>query len=126
MRLSDKEKDERIIELYKAGHSYRQIQKRYHRSPNYVARLVKRIKITCSACGKPKGKVRFHAHHPDRINLPDYTIPLCPSCHPKEEAKLRSEKETPSQSPLGPKVLAPENNSSEPETNDLYYPPEPL
>jgi len=92
MRLSEKDKDARIVELYKAGWSFRQLQKRYHRSPNYIAMLVKGIEVTCAACGKTKGKVRFHAHHPDRLNRPDYTIPLCPSCHAKEEAKLRREK----------------------------------
>ena len=93
MRLTKGYKDEKIVELYKSGWSYRQIQKHYHQSPNYVAKLVKGIEVTCTACGKPKGKVRFHAHHPDRLNCPNYTIPLCPSCHAKEEAKLRREKE---------------------------------
>ena len=101
MRLSREDKDARIVELYKSGWSFRQLQKRYHRSPNYIARLIQGIEVTCTACGKPKGKVRFHAHHPDRINRPDYTIPLCPSCHAKEEAKIRKEKET------EPRVLAP-------------------
>jgi len=101
MRLSREDKDARIVELYKSGWSFRQLQKRYHRSPNYIARLFQGIEVTCTACGKPKGKVRFHAHHPDRINRPDYTIPLCPSCHAKEEAKIRKEKET------EPRVLAP-------------------
>lgn len=98
MRLSKDDKDEKIVELYKKGDSFRQLQKKYHKSPNYIAKLVKGIEVTCAACGKPKGKVRFHAHHPDRINQPDYTIPLCPSCHAKEEAKLRRERENKSQS----------------------------
>ena len=98
MRLSKEDVDAKIVELYKRGCSFRQLQKRYHKSPNYVAKLVKDIEVTCAACGKPKGKVRFHAHHPDRVNQPDYTIPLCPSCHPKEEAKLRRERENKSPS----------------------------
>ena len=93
MRLSREDKDARIVELYKSGWSFRQLQKRYHVSPNYIASLVCGIEVTCTTCGKPKGKVRCHAHHPDRLNRPDYTIPLCPSCHAKEEAKLRREKE---------------------------------
>ncbi len=101
MRLSNEDKDAKIVELYKSGLSYRQLKDRYHKSPNYIAKLVKGIEVTCTACGKPKGKVRFHAHHPDRINHPDYTIPLCPPCHAKEEAKIRKEKET------EPRVLAP-------------------
>lgn len=98
MRLSKDDKDEKIVELYKKGYSFRQLQKKYRKSPNYIAGLVKGIEVKCAACGKPKGKVRFHAHHPDRVNQPDYTIPLCPSCHPKEEAKLRRERENKLQS----------------------------
>ena len=94
MRLSKEDIDAKIVELYKSGWSFRQLQKRYHKSPNYVAKLVKGIEVVCMGCGKPKSKVRFHAHHPDRINQPDYTIPLCPSCHAIEEARLRREKES--------------------------------
>jgi len=112
MKLSRETKDARIIELYKRGVSFKKLQKNYHRSPNYIARLVQGIKVTCTACGKPKGKVRFHAHHPDRVNFPQYTIPLCPSCHAKEEAKLRREKENQFQSPLNPIVPATENPPS--------------
>ena len=63
MRLNKVDKDARIVELYKRGWSFKQLQNRYHRSPNYIAQLVKGIEVTCTACGKPKGKVRFHAHH---------------------------------------------------------------
>ena len=126
MRLSKEDTDAKIVELYKSGWSFRQLQKRYHKSPNYVAKLVKGIEVTCSACGKPKGKVRFHAHHPDRINRPDYTIPLCPSCHAKEEAKLRREKENQSQSPLNPIMPTTENMASKPRTASLSFPPRPL
>ncbi|MEM2619518.1 MAG: hypothetical protein QW356_08615 [Candidatus Hadarchaeales archaeon] len=44
-------------------------------------------------CGMPKGRKRFHAHHPNRRLLPDYTAPLCPSCHGKvtvEEKKAKT------------------------------------
>lgn len=126
MRLSSEDKDARIVELYRSGWSYRQLQKRYHRSPNYIARLVQGIEVTCTACGKPKGKVRFHAHHPDRLNRPDYTIPLCPSCHAKEEAKLRREKENPSQSPMNPIMPTTENIVSKPRNTALSFPPGPL
>ena len=126
MRLSEEDKDARIIELYNTGWSFRQLQKRYHRSPNYIARLVKGIEVTCSACGKPKGKVRFHAHHPDRINRPDYTIPLCPSCHAKEEARLRREKGNQSQSSLNPIVPTTEDIVSKPRTTALSLPLGPL
>lgn len=119
MRLSGEDKDARIVELYKSGWSFRQLQKRYHKSPNYVAKLVKGIEVTCTACGKPKGKVRFHAHHPDRINRPDYTIPLCPSCHAKEEAKLRREKENQSLSPLNPIVPTTQSLTSDHRTTSI-------
>lgn len=119
MRLSREDKDARIVELYKSGWSFRQLQKRYHRSPNYIARLAKGVEVTCSACGKPKGKVRFHAHHPDRINRPDYTIPLCPSCHAKEEARLRREKGNQSQSSLNPIVPTTQTLGSAPRTTSI-------
>ncbi len=126
MRLSGEDKDARIVELYKSGWSFRQLQKRYHRSPNYIARLVHGIEVTCNACGKPKGKMRFHAHHPDQLNRPDYTIPLCPSCHAKEEAKLRRQKENKSQSPLSAALPTTENIASKPSTASLSFPPGPL
>ena len=123
MRLSKGDTDAKIVELYKSGWSFKQLQKRYHRSPNYIARLVHGIEVTCSACGRPKGKVRFHAHHPDRIDRPDYTIPLCPSCHAKEEAKLRREKENKSQPPLSAASPTTENIAS---TTSLSFPRGPL
>ncbi len=129
MRLSKEDKDAKILELYKSGWSFRQLQKRYHKSPNYIAILVQGTEVTCTACGKPKGKVRFHAHHPDRINLPDYTIPLCPSCHAKEEAKLRRERENKSQSLLittSTPLLKKENVVSELSTPSLSFPRGPL
>ena len=122
MRLSDEDKDAKIVELYQKGWSYRQLQKRYHRSPNYIARLIKGIEVTCAACGKLKGKVRFHAHHPDRENSPDLTIPLCPSCHPKEEAKLRQLKESKPQSSPSTALQPTENMTSEPGTASLSAP----
>ncbi len=126
MRLSKENKDAKIVELYKSGWSFRQLQKRYHKSPNYIAKLVQGIEVACTVCGKPKGKVCFHAHHPDRINLPDYTIPYCPSCHTKEEAKLRREKENKSQSPLSAALPATENIVSNQSTASLSFPRGPL
>ena len=126
MRLSGEDKDARIVELYKSGWSFRQLQKRYHRSPNYIARLVQGIEVTCTAYGKPKGKMRFHAHHPDRINRPACIIPLCPSCHAKEEAKLRRQKQNESQSPLSATLPTTENIASKPSTASLSFPPGPL
>jgi len=114
------------VELYKSGWSFRQLQKHYHKSPNYVAKLAKGIEVTCTSCGKNKGKVRFHAHHPDRLNRPNYTTPLCPSCHAKEEAKLRREKENQSQSPLNPIMPTTENMASKPRTASLSVPLRPL
>lgn len=101
MRLSREQKEAKIIELYKDGWSYRQLQKRYYVSPRDIAKLVEGIEVKCAICGKLKGKIRFASHHPDRVNYPHDTIPLCPSCHAKEEAKIRKEKET------EPRVLAP-------------------
>ncbi len=126
MRLSRKDKDAMIVELYKSGWSFRQLQKRYHLSPNYVSKLVQGIEVTCTACGKPKGKVRFHAHHPDRLNRPDYTIPLCPSCHAKEEAKLRREKENQPRSPLDSLSPTTGNITSKPTNTSLSVPLGPL
>lgn len=126
MRLSKVDKDARIVKLYKSGWSFRQLQKRYHKSPNYIAKLVKGIEVTCAACGKPKGKVRFHAHHPDRLNRPNYTIPLCPSCHAKEEAKLRREKEEKSKAPLSGVLPTTENIASKPSAAPLTFPTGPL
>jgi hypothetical protein len=126
MRLSKDNKDEKIMELYKSGCSFRQLQKRYHKSPNYIARLVKGIEVKCSACGRPKGKVRFHAHHPDRINQPDYTIPLCPSCHAKEEARLRREKENKSQFLSSAALIKTENTASNTNTKTPILQTRPL
>ncbi len=131
MRLSKGDKDAKIVELYKSGCSFNQLQKQYHKSPNYIAKLVKGIEVTCAACGKPKGKVRFHAHHPDRDNLPYYTIPLCPSCHPKEEAKLKRERENKSQSlslvnKTSVALVKTEKAVSQPSTPSLSFPRGPL
>ncbi len=126
MRLSKEAKDAKIVELYQSGQSYRQLQINYHKSLNYIAKLVQGIEVTCTACGRPKGKVHFHAHHPDRINQPDYTIPLCPSCHAKEEAKLRRERRNQSQAPLNPIVPATENPASKSSNTSLSVPLGPL
>ncbi len=131
MKLSKEDVDAKIVELYKSGCSFRQLQKQYHKSPNYIAKLVKGVKVTCTACGKPKGKVRFHAHHPDRINLSDYTIPYCPSCHAKEEARLRREKENKSQSlslvnKTSTALIKTEDVISKPSTPSLSFPHGPL
>jgi len=131
MRLSKEDVDAKIVELYKRGYSFRQLQKKYRKSPNYIAKLVKGIEVKCAACGKPKGKVRFHAHHPDRVNYPDYTIPLCPSCHAKEEAKLRRERENQAQ-PLAlvnkssTTSTITENAVSQSKPPSLSLPPAPL
>ncbi len=93
MRLSKEQKENNILELYRSGHTYSYLQKRYRISSRDISRIVKGAQVGCCFCGKPKGKTRFHAHHPDRVNQPDYTIPACPSCHAKEEARLRREKE---------------------------------
>jgi hypothetical protein len=126
MRLSKEDVDAKIVELYKSGWSYRAIQKRYHISPNYISDLVRGTEVTCTICGKPKGKVRFHAHHPDRLNHPDYTIPLCPSCHAKEEARLRREKESQSQSISSTALPIIGNTASKPNTASLSFPIAPL
>lgn len=125
MRLSKEDKEAKIVELYKAGWSYRQLQERYHLSPRDIAHLVNGIEVKCTFCGKPKGKMRFHAHHPDRINQPDYTIPLCPSCHATEEARLRREKQSQSQTPAVD-TPQPINRESRPYTALPAYPPRPL
>jgi hypothetical protein len=125
MRLSKADKEAKIIELYKAGWSYRQLQKHYHLSPRDIAHLVNGIEVKCTFCGKSKGKVRFHAHHPDRVNQPDYTIPLCPSCHATEEARLRKENQSQSQTPAADthQLITRE---SYPSTTLPTYPPRPL
>ena len=125
MRLSREQKEAKIIELYKDGWSYRQLQKRYHVSPRDIAKLVEGIEVKCAICGKPKGKIRFHAHHPDRVDQPDYTIPLCPSCHATEEARLRRDKQSQSRTPAAdtPQLI---NRESRPSTALPAYPPRPL
>ena len=119
MRLKRVDKDARIVESYKRGWSFRRLQKHYRRSPNNIAQLVKGIEVVCSSCGKHKGKVRFHSHHPDRVNFPHSTILLCPSCHAKEEAELRREKENQSQSPLNPIVPTTQTLGSAPRTTSI-------
>ncbi|MEM4973444.1 MAG: hypothetical protein QXR87_07045 [Candidatus Hadarchaeales archaeon] len=92
-KISRAERNRRIVELYSKGYSYRQIQKRYRVSSKTICKLVKGIEIKCLMCGMPKGRKRFHAHHPNRRLLPDYTAPLCPSCHGKvtvEEKKAKT------------------------------------
>jgi hypothetical protein len=123
MRLSKEDIDAKIIELYKSGWSFRPLQKRYHKSPNYIANLVKGVEVKCSACGHPKGKVRFHAYHPDLVNRPDYTIPLCPSCYAKQEMKLRREKEKKSQAPLSGVLSTTENTAGKLSTALPTFPP---
>jgi hypothetical protein len=126
MRISEKDKDEKIVELYKSGLTFRQLQKRYHKSPNSIAKLVKGIEVKCAVCGKPRGKVRFHAHHPDRVNRPDYTIPLCPSCRAKEEARLRREKESTLRPLSGAALIKTENTASNISTDIPALLPRPL
>lgn len=91
MRISEEEKKRKIVELYKSGSTYSYLQKRYHISSKSISKLVKGIEVKCAICGKLKGKTHFHAHHPDRDNRPNFTIPLCPSCHAKEEAEIRKQ-----------------------------------
>ena len=126
MKLNRVDKDARIVELYKRGWSFRQLQKHYHRSPNNIVQLVKGIEVVCSSCGKPKGKIRFASHHPDRVNHPHDTIPLCPSCHAKEEAKLKRQKENISQSPLSAALPTTGNLASKPNNASLSVPLGPL
>lgn len=114
MRLSKEDRDEKIVESYKRGLSYRQLQEKYRVSPNYIDKLVKGIEVKCHACGRPKGKARFRIHRPDRLNRPDYTVPLCPACHVKEEAKLRQEKEKQSRPSSDAVPPAQENPESRP------------
>ncbi len=73
--------------------------------------------------------MRFHAHHPDRIKLPDYTLPYCTSCHAKEEARLRREKENKLRSLLSTTStpsLKTENVVSKANTASLSFPRGPL
>ena len=125
MRLSKREKEAKIVELYKSGWSYNQLQKRYKISPNYLAKLVKGIEVKCTTCGKYKGKVRFRTFHPDKINRPKYAITLCPSCHAKEELKSRRDNQNLSQTTVtNPPQLA--NKESNLSTTLPLYPVRPL
>jgi hypothetical protein len=123
MRLSKEDIDAKIIALYKSGWSFRPLQKRYHKSPNYIAKLVKGIEVKCSACGQPKGKGRFHAYHPDRVKRPDYTILLCPSCYAKERAKLKREEE---KSQVSGVLSTTENTGGKLSTAPPTFPPGPI
>ena len=125
MRLSKEQKENNILELYRSGHTYSYLQKRYRISSRDISRIVKGVQVECFFCGKPKGKTRFHAHHPDRVNQPDYTIPACPSCHAREEARIRKERE----SQLGTPTTArpePTNRVNCPTTIFPTLPPQPL
>jgi len=126
LRISEEEKKRKIVELYKSGSTYSYLQKRYHISSKSLSKLVKGIEVKCAICGKLKGKTHFHAHHPDRDNRPNFTIPLCPSCHAKEEARLRREKENQSRSPLSSVLPATENLASKPSNTSLSVPLGPL
>jgi len=125
MRLSKEQKETNILELYESGHTYSYLQKRYRISSRDISRIVKGVQVECFFCGKPKGKTRFHAHHPDRVNQPDYTMPLCPSCHATEEARLRRDKQSQSRTPATdtPQLITRE---SRPSTALPAYPPRPL
>jgi len=125
MRLSKEQKEANILELYESGHTYSYLQKRYRISSRDISRIVKGVQVECFFCGKPKGKTRFHAHHPDRVNQPDYTIPACPSCHAREEARIRKERES---QPERPATATPEptNRVNCPTTIFPTLPPQPL
>lgn len=129
MRLSKKDIDTKIVKLYKGGYSFRQLQKRYHKSPNYIAKLVKGIAATRTADSKPKDKDHSPHHNPDRINQPGCTIPLYSSCHVIEDAKLRREREYKTQllSPLNKTstaLIKTENVVSEPSSLSISFPRE--
>ena len=125
MRLTKENKDEKIVELYKNGWSYKQLQKRYNISPNHLAKLVRGIEVKCAVCGKHKGKVHFRAYHPDRINRPNYTITLCQSCHTKEELKLRRDTQKQSRT-LTTNTHRLPNKESDLSTTLSIYPTRPL
>jgi len=99
LRISEEEKKRKIVELYKSGSTYSYLQKRFHISSKSISKLVKGVEVKCAICGKLKGKTHFHAHHPDRDNQPNFTIPLCPSCHAKEEAEIRKQGRSPMSTP---------------------------
>lgn len=92
-KISRAERNRRIEELYKKGYSYRQIQKRYRVSSKTISKLVKGTESKCQMCGMPRGRRRFHAHHPDRRLFPNYTVLLCPSCHARVTAEERRVKQ---------------------------------
>lgn len=125
MRLSKEQKGNNILELYRSGHTYSYLQKRYRISSRDISRIVKGVQVECFFCGKPKGKTRFHAHHPDRVNQPDHTVPACPSCHAKEEARIRKEMESRPGTPATTKS-EPTNRVSCPTTSFPTLPPQPL
>lgn len=125
MRISEEGKKRKIVELYKSGSTYSYLQKRYHISSKSISKLVKGIEVKCAICGKLKGKTHFHAHHPDRDNRPNFTIPLCPSCHAKEEAKIRKEKETEPRA-LAPSLLTVSKKESSTQTISTTLPRPPL
>jgi hypothetical protein len=84
MRLNLIARNNKIIDMYKKGYSYRQIRKKYKVSPNTIRKLTKNIQVKCSICGKVKGeKEKFQQHHPNREANPNYTIPVCLKCHKK-------------------------------------------
>ena len=95
MKISIEERNKKIIDLYKQGYSYRQIRKRFKVSPNTIRKLTKKIQVKCFSCGKIKGvREKFHQHHPDKINRPNYTVPICIKCHQKITEQERRQKKT--------------------------------
>ena len=129
MRLSKKDIDTKIVKLYKGGYSFRQLQKRYPKSPNYIAKLVKGIAATRTADNKPKDKDHSPHHNPDRINQPGCTIPLYSSCHVIEDAKLKRERENKLQllslfSKTSAASIKTENVVSEPSSLSISFPRE--
>jgi transposase-like protein len=106
MRISTEERNKMIIELYKRGASYSDIQRRYKVSSKTIAKLVKGIEVKCQGCGTLKGKKKFQEHHTDRENRPNDTILLCIPCHVKADILLREKAKTQISPSLQPPPLS--------------------
>jgi RNase P subunit RPR2 len=111
MRRTEKEIGKlrlRIIELRQKGKTYEEIRRITSASPTTIAKILKNFKGRyCIKCGEVNTEV-LEEHHPDKVNMPDYTITLCANCHEKITREQLRKRNKQQESPVG----KPANNIS--------------
>jgi RNase P subunit RPR2 len=111
MRRTEKEIGKlrlRIIELRQKGKTYEEIRRITSASPTTIAKILKNFKGRyCVKCGEVNTEV-LEEHHPDKVNMPDYTITLCANCHEKITREQLRKRNKQQESPVG----KPANNIS--------------